>query len=226
MTFSDFGTQQAFRICVQCPLWVISGHVRCKTSCPLARESRHSTLRHDVRRIRLQVDQQNALIEFAVTHDRSVATSVAGRYGSRHRARRLRNWQTRMVASRRICVRARQGVEAVRRPCRCLSARIYSRIVRPRIFHCVPAPALPQATGHTGRGRLRSDVRSGDIRYNSTGTTPRRRASAAKPNSTGQREERFKRRSTNVEPFWRHHPRPSGGRTAPSLHSDRRSPSG
>jgi hypothetical protein len=30
-----------------------------------ARESRHSTLRHDARRIRLQVSQQNALIEFA-----------------------------------------------------------------------------------------------------------------------------------------------------------------
>src|SRR5262249_5381924 len=88
-------------------------------------------------------------------HDKSAATSVAVRYSRPHRARRTRNPQTRRVASRRICARPTQGVEAVRSPYRYLSARIYSRIARPQTLHCALAPASPQATGHTVCDRLR-----------------------------------------------------------------------
>src|SRR4029453_1524086 len=85
------------------------------------------------------------------TRDKSAATSDANRYSHPHRARRhSRSLRTRRVASQRICVRSTQVVETVRSQYRYLSARIYSRVGRPRILHYVLAPASPQATGYTG----------------------------------------------------------------------------
>jgi hypothetical protein len=88
--------------------------MQCKTSCPLC--PRKQTFNASSRRASHQTSGQSAKCADRVrgTHDRSVAASVAGRYGSRHRARRLRNWQTRMVASRRI--QARHHPEGLRPP--------------------------------------------------------------------------------------------------------------